>query len=202
MPLLAAYLVANMGLTFNSSLALYFYRLRLKLSEEDIRTVLLLFLVVFTISIPAWIYLVKFVSKRKALMSGVLALGVTTAIVYPFLPAGNLMWTLIFASTIGGFLVGSAVLLESLLTDIVKAEEQRTGRDELGLYFGVWKMVGKISRGLALAVTGQILAWAHVSSPGASYFRLSLAFGPLVGGFFILAVVILWKLSNERSLLN
>lgn len=199
MPLLAAYFVANMGLTFNSSLALYFYRLRLKLSEEDIRTVLLGFLIVFTLSIPLWIYLVRFVSKKNALMAGILILGITTSLIYPLLPPQDLFWTLTYASVVGGLLVGSAVLLESLLTDIVKDEERRTGRDELGLYFGVWKMIGKISRGLALAATGQILYWSQVSEVDSTYFRLSLAFGPLVGCFFIAAVIILWRMSGGRS---
>ncbi|WP_413612629.1 MFS transporter [Bdellovibrio sp. HCB-110] len=202
MPLLAAYFIANMGLTFNSSLALYFYRLRLKFSEEQVSLVLLVFLLVFTLSIPLWVYSVRFVSKRNALMAGVFVLGLTATFIYPFLPPKDVMWTLFFASGISGALVGSAVLLESLLTDIVKDEEVRTGKDELGLYFGVWKMIGKISRGLALAVTGQILAWARVDDPENSYFRLSLAFGPLVGCFFIGAVVILWKLSNEGSALK
>lgn len=132
-------------------------------------------------------------------MAGVFILGLTATFIYPFLPPKDLVWTLLFASGVGGALVGSAVLLESLLTDIVKDEETRTGKDELGLYFGVWKMIGKISRGLALAVTGQILAWARVDDPASSYFRLSLAFGPLVGCLFIGAVLILWKLSNAGS---
>ncbi|MEK2646695.1 MFS transporter [Bdellovibrio sp. BCCA] len=199
MPLLAAYFIANMGLTFNSSLALYFYRLRLKFDEKQISLVLLTFLIIFTLSIPLWVYLVRFVSKKKALMAGVFILGLTATFIYPFLPPKDLVWTLLFASGLGGALVGSAVLLESLLTDIVKDEEARTGKDELGLYFGVWKMIGKISRGLALAVTGQILAWARVDNPASSYFRLSLAFGPLVGCLFIGAVLILWKLSNAGS---
>lgn len=198
MPLLAAYFVANMGLTFNSSLALYFYRLRLQLSEVDIRTVLLGFLIIFTLSIPLWIYLVRFISKKVALMLGIFILGLTTAAIYPLLPPKDLFWTLVFASGIGGLLVGSSVLLESLLTDIVKEEELRTGKDELGLYFGVWKMVGKISRGMALAVTGQILYWAEVGKVDSDYYRLSLAFGPLVGCFFVVAVIILWRMSNAE----
>ncbi|WP_374029221.1 MFS transporter [Bdellovibrio bacteriovorus] len=202
MPLAAAYFVANMGLTFNSSLALYYYRQRLRLSEEEIRTVLLSFLVVFTLSIPLWLFLVRFVAKRKALMGGVFILGISASLIYPLLPSQRLLWTLIFASGVIGALVGSAVLLESLLTDIVKEEEVRTGRDELGLYFGIWRMIGKISRGLALAVTGQILAWARVEDGESSFVRLSFAIGPLTGCFFIGSVLILWRLSIHRTPLN
>lgn len=201
-PLLIAYFVANMGLTFNSSLALYFYRLRLRFDEEQIRTVLLTFLVVFTLSIPFWIFLTRFFSKKKIVIVGAFLLGMSMVSIYPFLPAEKPLWSLLFASGLGGFLVGSAVLMESLLTDVVKQEEARTGRDELGLYFGVWKMAGKISRGLALAATGQILLWTQMEQPAESYLRLSLAFGPLVGCIFIGAVAILWRLSIERPSLN
>lgn len=199
MPLLAAYFVANIGLTFNSSVALYFYRQALGFSEKEITMVLLSFLLAFTLAIPLWLYLVRYVQKRTALMWGVFLLGAVTSTIYPMLPPGQVGWALLWASGVGGVLVGSAVLLESLLTDIVKEEEQITGRDELGLYFGVWKMVGKISRGVALAVTGQVLTWALDLDPKVAHFRLGIAFGPLVGGFFIIAVLILWKLSNGRS---
>lgn len=202
LPLVAAYFVANMGLTFNSSLALYFYRLRLKFDEEQIQTVLLTFLVVFTLSIPFWIYAARFISKIHALMIGAGVMGLMAATIYPFLPPRELTWTLLFASVLGGALVGSVVLLESLLTDIVKEEEHRTGKDELGLYFGVWKMMGKISRGLALAVTGQILSWSRVDDLLTANLRLNLAFGPLVGCFFIVSVLILKKLSNARTTLK
>ncbi|CAE78092.1 MFS transporter [Bdellovibrio bacteriovorus] len=199
MPLLAAYFVANIGLTFNSSVALYFYREALEFSEKEITAVLLLFLLSFTISIPGWLLLVRYVPKRQALMWGVFILGMVSSFIYPMLPPEQVGWALLWASGVGGVLVGSAVLLESLLTDIVKAEEDRTGQDELGLYFGVWKMVGKVSRGVALAVTGQILTWALTKQPEVTHFRLGLAFGPLVGSLFILAVLLLWKLSNGRS---
>lgn len=202
LPLVLAYFIANMGLTFNSSLALYFYRSRLKFDEEQIQTVLLTFLVVFTISIPFWIYSARFIRKVHGLMIGAGFMGLTAALVYPFLPPREIFWTLLFASVIGGALVGSVVLLESLLTDIVKSEETLSGKDELGLYFGVWKMIGKISRGLALAVTGQILTWSRVDDLGTANLRLSLAFGPLVGCFFIVSVLILWKLSNVRTTLK
>ncbi|UXR64363.1 MFS transporter [Bdellovibrio bacteriovorus] len=197
-PLLLAYFVANIGLTFNSSVALYFYREALEFSETEITAVLLLFLLAFTLSIPGWLYLIRYVPKRRALMWGVFLLGMVSSFIYPILPVAQVGWALLWASLVGGMLVGSAVLLESLLTDIVKAEEERTGHDELGLYFGVWKMVGKISRGLALAVTGQLLTWALTDKVETTHFRMSLAFGPLVGSLFILAVLLLWKLSIGR----
>lgn len=199
MSLLTAYFVANIGLTFNSSVALYFYRQGLGFSEKEVTAVLLVFLLSFTVAIPLWLYAVRFVHKRTALMWGVFLLGVVSSTVYPMLPPGQVGWALLWASGVGGGLVGSAVLLEAWLTDIVKEEEALSGRDELGLYFGVWKMAGKISRGLALAVTGQILTWSLADDPHVAHFRLGIAFGPLVGGFFIVAVLFLWRLSIGRA---
>lgn len=202
MPLAMAYFVGNIGLTFNTSLALYFYRLRLKLTEADIQMVLLLFLFAFTISIPFWLWLSKKFAKKKVMIWGVFALGLITGVTYPLLPARELIPILLWASVLGGLFVGVSVLLESLLTDIVKIKEEETKEDLMGLYFGFWKMIGKISRGIALALTGQLLAWAGVhgqSTPGEGEFlRLAFSFGPIVAVFFISSAWILWR--NEKKL--
>jgi len=203
MPLVMAYFVGNIGLTFNTSLALYYYRLRLKLSEQDIQSVLLVFLFVFTLSIPLWLWLSKRYPKKKVMILGVFLLGLVTGFTYPFLPVSDLVPVLIWASTLGGVFVGASVLLESLLTDIVKNKEAETHEDLMGLYFGFWKMVGKISRGIALALTGQLLAWSGVAGHSlptdGDFPRLAISFGPIVAIFFIASAGILWHFRTSLA---
>ncbi|WP_413288874.1 MFS transporter [Bdellovibrio sp. HCB337] len=202
MPLAIAFFVGNIGLTFNTSLALYYYRLRLRFSEVDLQTVLLLFLFFFTLSIPLWLWLSKKYPKQKVLIAGATLMSIATGITYPLLPAEDLMHALFWASFCGGTLVGTSVLLESLLTDIVKKKEEESLKELMGTYFGFWKMIGKISRGLALGMTGQLLEWAGVHGRSVAaegeYWRLALAFGPIVSIFFLASAMILYW--NERKL--
>lgn len=202
MPLAIAFFVGNIGLTFNTSLALYYYRLRLRLSEVELQTVLLLFLFFFTLSIPLWLWLAKKFPKRKVMITGGFLLSIATGLAYPLLPAEKIIPVFLAASFCGGSLVGTSVLLESLLTDVVKKKEEESLKELMGLYFGFWKMIGKISRGIALALTGQLLEWSGVHSssmPGdGEYLRLAWAFGPVVAIFFAASAFII--LLNERKL--
>lgn len=203
-PLLAAYCMANIGLTMNTSLALYYYRLHLQFSEKNIQTLLLLFLLVFTGTIPLWILASKRIPKDFLMMIAVCALGLIVAFVYPLLKPHDFGTALFWAAGVIGAMMGGSVLLESFFTDVVKKQEAAEGEDLMGLYFGVWKMTNKISRGITLAMTGLVLAWAHVtplSQPSDnSYERLAIAFGPFVAVFFLSSsMILLMNLRQHRK---
>ncbi len=192
--LFAALLVATIGRTVNSSLALYYYEYRLGLSEKEVVLYVLgLFIIVISLSVPFWVWLSRRIGKIPAAFSGILALGVMTITAYPLFPPHDLRGPL-FAAVAGGIAVGSIVLLESLLADIVDLDELQTRRHREGLYFGVWKMGAKASRAVGLAMSGFLLSWSGAES-GASAgpeagWRLALAFGPLVGVFFVAGAVL------------
>lgn len=202
--LILAYLIANIGLTLNSSLALLYYRERLKLPENQIQSILLIFFIIFSLSIPLWIVLAKGRDKIKMGALGILALGISNCFVYVFLPPQSFVLTLLGASIIGGLLVGSYVLLESALAEITKENDNKAGTDSLGFFYGIWKMSGKISRGFALFFTGYIIAWVTpAQADGQTYNSdlLALFFGPGVGIFFVLAALVTFRISKkyERS---
>ncbi|MFN8945192.1 MAG: MFS transporter, partial [Pseudobdellovibrionaceae bacterium] len=98
--ILGAYFVANVAMSLNSSLALYYYRERLQLSENEVRNVLLIFLVFFTFSIPLWVWLGQKFSIIRSLNWGVFLLGVSSFLIYPLLPAGEAWAVYFFASFI------------------------------------------------------------------------------------------------------
>lgn len=193
--LIFAFFVANIGLTLNSSLALLYYRERLLLPESQIQLVLISFFIIFSLSIPLWIFLARGRSKIHTGSVGILLLGIANCIVYLVIPQQNLLATLVGASLIGGFFVGSYVLLESALAEITQKNDERDGVSSFGFYFGIWKMSGKISRGFALFLTGILLS--YVMSPErygiSKETLLAIFFGPGVGLFFILAALISFR---------
>ena len=203
LPLLAAYFVATLGLAINSATALYFYRYRLRLQEGDIQLVLSVFIFVFCASIVMWVLVSRKFGKKMPAFWASLALGLVTAAVYPFLPPLR-VGPVLAVAVVGGFLVGSIVLLESLVADTVDFDELVTGRKREGVYFGFWKMSAKIARACAIALAGNLL---HVIGyvpneaqlPAVSG-KLALIFGPGVGFFVVAgaAIFLFMPLTNEK----
>ncbi|MFN7262468.1 MAG: MFS transporter, partial [Pseudobdellovibrionaceae bacterium] len=162
--LVSGFFVVNIGLAFNSAAALFFYRLRVQYQEAEIQKLLLLFLVVFTLSIPLWIWLAKQWGKKRVLVAGAFLLGVSNCLIYPFLPVGEAFWGYFWAATIGGILVGSSVLMESLLTDTIEYGNRKSQSEAFGFYVGAWKFFGKASRAVAVLIAGLLLDWAQVNT--------------------------------------
>lgn len=196
--LLLGFLILSTGITLNSSLAIYYYKNRLQFTESEVQTVLIVFLLFFTLSIPAWILAAKKYSMRKMMAIGGILLGVSNAFIYPLLPVGQLIPALIFASMWGGCLVGVAVLLEVLLSNLLRHREVELKTSVTGFYLGIWKTSSKISRALALVMTGPLLLYTNADTSG---FKLALFFGLGVGFFFVFASIIigLWYKEPETT---
>lgn len=195
-PMVLAYVIAFVGRTLNSSLALYYYKFRLLLTEDQIVfDILALFAVVVSASILFWVFISSRLGKRWPAFFGFFMLGIITVIIYPLLPPGKLWPAMVFASTLSGFMVGCIVIFESMIADIVDYDELKTGEHREGLYFGCWTMATKFARAFGLALSGQLLDAIGFREGLDAYppeigFRLSMIFGPLVGGIFILAALV------------
>lgn len=200
---LASSVFVNIGLIMFSSMALYYYRLRLHLGEKEIQNALLLFFLLFSVSMPFWLWISRRIGRKSAMILGAVLWGGATIWVYPWLPEGDAQRTYWFASTVGGFFAGSSVLLDSLLTDVVDYDHFKSGLERFGLYFGVWKFSGKFSRALSMLWIGFLLDWANVAFPDPeTSTRLTTIFGPGVGLFFLLAALLLlpYPLTEKRCL--
>ena len=176
-----AYFIANIGLTLNSSFALYFYRYRLELDETATRTIIALFMGVFCLFIPVWILVSRRFPKKNLLLINIALLGLMTMIVYPLLPVGNSQLPLI-ASVLGGIFVAAVVLLEVVVAELAESADKNA---PFGIYFGMWKMGAKLSRAAALVFTGHLLQGIGfvpnaLQSPQTSQY-LAILFGPCVG---------------------
>ena len=203
--LLFAFAVAAVGRTLNASIALYYYEYFLLLNEKQVVMFILLpFFLCLVVSVPFWIWLAKKCGKKNAAFWGVITLGCSTVVVYPLMPSGILLFPLINA-IVGGFMAGAIVLMDSLVADSIDYDRLRVPNAREGLYFGVWKMVTKISRAVGLLIAGVFLdgigfvAGIKVVSSDVSY-NLALIFGPVVGMLFIGAGAILWTLPLDNKL--
>lgn len=203
--LLFAFVIATIGRTFNSAIALYYYEYYLGLKESAVvLNILLPFFVVLMSSIAFWVWISKKVGKKFPAFLGVFGLGAMTIIVYPLLPYGKLQPPLI-ASFVGGICAGSILIMDSILTDVVDYDEWKTGEKREGLYFGIWKMGVKFSQAFGIALSGFLLDFIGFQNGNAEQIpelgeRLSWIFGPGVGFFFVLGsiVFLFFPLTDEK----
>lgn len=152
--LLIAGIVAAVGRTVNAALALMYYRFVLELSEAQVtQAIFPIFTLSIVVSIPFWIAVSKRYGKRVPAYISVGGLGVMGIIAYPILPAG-LVWPPLIVSTIGGVLCGAVFLVDSMITDLIDADEVTTGKRKESLYFAVWKSGLKVARALAFVMIG------------------------------------------------
>lgn len=198
--LLLAYLFATFGLSINSTIALYYYRYRLELAEWQTQSIINVFMIVFTIAIVVWILISRKFGKKKPLVIGISLLGLSGSIVYPLAPVGSMVVPMVY-SVFAGLLIGSVVLLDSFLVDIVEYDQMKTRENRMGLYFGVWRMTSKLTRAGAIAVAGVFIDWIQLSpdeapSPEGSW-SLALMFGPGVNLFFVVGALIAFSMSYD-----
>lgn len=183
--MMISFFVVNCGLGLNSALALYYYKNYLEFTEGQTQIILVGFLLVFTLSIPLWIFLTRFFDKRKLITAAALLLGLLTVVTFPHYKGVDFWIIAGIASGVGGILVGVAVVLEIYLSDFIKEKQIETAQNVSGQYLGVWKMSSKVSRAVAIALAGPILEMATDTKILANFF------GWGVGLFFILAAVVM-----------
>ena len=190
--LLGAGIVAAIGRTINAALALMYYRFVLELSEAQVTQVIFpVFTLSIILSIPLWIALSKRYGKRLPAYIAVGGLGVMGIVAYPILPAGA-VWPPLVVSAIGGVLCGAVFLIDSMITDLIDADEAVTGQRKESLYFAVWKSGLKIARaiafvgvGVGLNLMGLDLSLEVVSN--SKQWGIVILFGIVVGLCFILS---------------
>ncbi len=203
--LVLAFLAATIGQSINASIALYYYRYRLQFVERDVQSILILFSLVITLSLPVWYYIANKVDKAKLLSSAIILLGMLGSIGYPLFPP-KILSPIYAMAIVGGILVGSVFLLEVMLADIVDNNTSSGEQANYGVYFGIWKFSAKLARAGAIGLSGLLLELigfsSQVSQQSLSTIRgIGILFGPGVGLFFIMGglIVLLLGCQSLRS---
>lgn len=196
--LLLVYVIATIGIGINASTALYYYQYRLQMSEGQIQTLLVVFIGMFTLSIFGWVKAARRFGKRRPMIFGAAVLGVGTTALYLAMTPGQFPLVLAIGGVGLGWLVGSIVLIEAMLTDVLDHDLVRTRQLRSGLFFGVWRFASKLARAAALGVVAVVLEFVGFvprqaeQSPAVAT-ALTWLFGPGVGLFFLASAFVLWR---------
>ncbi len=200
-PVFIAYIIATLGLSLNSTFALYYYKYRLQLDEESFRAIIFVFMLVFSLSLPLWVWLSKKFAKKNLISLGVLGLGFMSIVVYPLIPIKSVSGPML-AAIIGGILIGSVVLMDTALADMVDRQEPGSENHKFGLYFGFWKLGGKISRALAITLAGQLLFFINFmpnkEQTSEASLALAMIFGPMVGSLLVISGMVIYLFMKDE----
>ncbi len=191
------------GRSFNSSLALPYYRSTLKFTEEQFGLTILTLTVFIIASAPIWVRLANRFAKATLFLSAVAALAILSSIAYPTIPPKAISWIILVAS-IGGILVSSIVLLDSLFSDFVESEKESQSRDVSGAYYGIWRMLSKVARALGIACSGLLLSAigyeeGSLSQDYSTERAIAWAFGPGVAIFLAAGAFLISRTRQNRN---
>lgn len=201
--LFAAGFLAYIGVAINSTLARYYYDHYLKINEDSLALVLIVFILVWSLSVVLWVKAADRFGKDLPATLGIVGLGIMTILSYPFFPEGGLAGPIV-AAVAGGIFTGCILLFDSYVADAADLDLAQSGENRDGLYFGLWKLGIKASRGVAVVLSGALI-WAigyraGVAPDDAVRFRIALLFGPLVGSIFVASgLVFYFKAARVRS---
>lgn len=183
-----------------AGLGLPYYRQSLGLDELTVQNLLLLFFGAGLISIPFWLTLCHLWSPVRALVAGLVLFNSVQVLPY-FFPS-NMGFIECLPLVVGaGWGLGCMVIFERLITTL---GPPRKGLG-LGFCFGLWRMLGKLGRALAVLLTSFWLDWAGLNAfdPRVGD-RLSLAFGPgvVAASLIALVLILIFRREIERALLQ
>lgn len=204
--ILIGFAFISVGRALNASLALIFYKVTLVFDEAKVGAMLLALSLSIMAATPVWIALSRRYSKGNLCIGGIVLLAVLGSIVYPLFPE-KLLWPVLAFAIVGGFLVASVVLLESLLSDVVEKGQRDFGGNLAGASYGLWRMVMKISQAVGISITALFLYIVGYEQGVVGQSQLvarsvAWAYGPGVALFFLAGAYSVWrasKLMEERD---
>lgn len=186
-PFYISFSILSIGLGINQTLAVYYYKFGLKLSENEINILFAVYMFFLCLFVPMWISLAKSKGKKFTLVVGLTMITLCT-LAYPHLPERNL-FLLYSVIVIAGIFTGVVVLLESYLSNIVDYHNYLRNKKTSSFVFGIWRITDKLSRAIGIYIAGIILDMTiNASIPS---YSINDAFGYCVFSFLIIALIIL-----------
>ncbi len=119
------------------------------------------------LSIPFWLFLSRRIGKKQAWLVG-LVVGMAGYLSLFFVGEGDLRWMQMVVTMTGACSACGTVIGQSILADVIDADELETGDRKEGAYYSAYTFLYKSSSGVMAMVTGFVLAATGFEPNGAS----------------------------------
>jgi len=190
-----SFTILSIGLGLNQTLAVYYYKSGLQLTSEQVNTMLMYYMVVFSISIPVWVKFSKKQGKRNSLRVGLIVVS-TCTLFYPLIPEKNL-FPLYALITVAALFTGVVILVDAYLSNIIDYHNFKGSVKRSNFIFSIWRILDKSARALGIYIAGIVIDFSiNNENP---IFTINQAFGYGVFIFVFLATsLLLIQKFNER----
>jgi len=182
------------GVTLLQNAMVYYFEYMYRY-KEGFQIALMILLSFALLCIPLWIWVSRWMGKRKVYNMGMLIFATTVLVFFFFGHRLGVLWAYILMIPAGiGFSVQYAMPF-AILPDVVKWDLSEHGKRREGTYYGLWTFASKIGQSLAFLVSGWVLALfgyiplASQQSPFA-LLGIRLLAGVLPAILFLLGVMI------------
>ena len=149
------------------------------------------------VSVSLWSRLVRKLGTKRTWLWAI-AVFIVSAIVIVF--TSNMVVGVIGAALAGVGLGGVKVCREMILANLVDRSTERTGRRQEGVYYGLNRFIGRLSKileSLALILLGVLFGYVSGEQPGPDPGN---AFRFLIGVFPFICLVIAWMFARKLNL--
>ena len=199
--LIAAYLLANVGLALIKTLLYYFLTYQLGM-EDQVPVVMFLLLLFVALFLFPWKMLSDRWNKGPAYGMGLTIAGLAVAATF-FLPHEPTPWVYVIAAVAGIGFSAQWVFPWAMVPDVVEYDRLETGEHRGGMYYGVWGLATKLSDALGIAAAGWALQlfgyMPNVEQSAHTLLGIRLFFGPVPLVFFVLALPLLLRYPITRK---
>lgn len=167
------------------------------------------FLGVAVLALPLWWFLSKHLNKHIAYIAG-MSVWLVAQLMFIFIQPGQRYFALLLAFIAGIGVSAAHVLPDSIFPDVMEWDELFTGKQRVGVFYGVRTFVRKVATAGALAIASQILGLFGYQSPppGVEIFSqapetlLTIRMITGLGGVMLLSIAIVtayfYPLTRER----
>lgn len=192
--LVTAFGMVRLAFTLLQASLIYFVKYYLMGSEDSMGSILSILMISILIFLLLWKWVGKRWTKSISYIGGLLIVALCLICSF-WLEKGNMSVFLIVTVFLGLGMASHWVMPFAMLPDIIEHDQLTTGERREGVFYGVYGLIDKIARTLAIVILSGTLELFHyvpvtVQTPE-TVLGIRLIFGPIPAVLIFLAIIIL-----------
>lgn len=197
------FLLGLTALDITQSTLLYFLKYHMHL-EENFDLVFGLLFVAALVSFPFWNWVAIRWDKKRAVILGMLFLGVAITVMGFMRPEWGLPVLLVFSALVGFGLGAVQVLTWAMIPDAVEWDELQTGQRHEGMFYSLVQTLRKVGSSLSLPFVLLMLEWTGYvanspTQPRATIIGIQSLIGPIPAVFLLIGVFFATRYPLDRK---
>lgn len=192
--LITAFGLVRLAFTLMQAVMMYFVVYNLLENRDAIGKVLTVLMLIIAVCIVLWKWVGQRWTKNISYVGGLIIVAICALLSF-FLGKGDMNLMLVLAGVLGIGMASHWVMPYAMLPDVIEYDQLETGERREGIFYGVYGLVDKIARTLAIILVGWVLEWVNyvpnVDQTPEALLGIRLLFGPIPAILIIIAIPML-----------